>query len=302
MLPLLLLILFSCVKTEQPAHTRSIYYWNTTFNIDSVKRDFLDSHRIERIYVRYFDVVPDAGNGFPKPNATIRFDSIPPDLDREIVPVVFILPGALDCDVDSLGNLILSRVKQMSATHGMGPVNELQIDCDWTTSTRHRFFEFMRRLKSRAEANGVTLSVTIRLHQLASTPPPAHKGVLMVYNTGDMRSLEKEKPILDHDDVLPYLKHLKSYPLPLASAYPIYRWELLFRNGEFVDIIHHLDEIPIMPSDSIVVRQPEISDILTCRRAIESVRRECANEIILFDLNNYNINRYDNESFESLYN
>ena len=42
----------------------------------------------------------------------------------------------------------------------------------------------------------------------------------MVYNTGDMRDIGKEKPILDPDDVMPYLKYIKDYPLPSYQLIP----------------------------------------------------------------------------------
>lgn len=298
----LLLLITACGNKERGEAVRSVYYWNTAFSIDSVKANFMKSHKIERIYVRYFDVVQSESGGFPVPNATIRIDSVPEGLAQEIVPVVFVLPDALDCDLRKLGEKVLTRVKQMSETHSMGKVREIQIDCDWTVSTRQRFFDFMQSLKERTAEEGIILSSTIRLHQLATAPPPADKGVLMVYNTGDMRRIDKEKPILDPKDVLPYLKHLKDYPLPLATAYPIYRWELLFRNGRFVDIVHDRSELPILQSDTIVVRQPSLNDIIACRRAIEKLRPECADEIILFDLNNYNIKRYGYKDFENIYN
>lgn len=278
-----------------------MYYWNTTFELDSLKRDFLARHRVTKLYVRYFDVVADEEAGESHPNATIRFDSVEYHLPQEVVPVVFVLPDALTDDNGQLASKILSRVKQMSETHGLGPVKEVQIDCDWTRSTRNRFFNLMSHLKELTSPEGITLSSTIRLHQLAGPPPPADRGVLMVYNTGDFRSLSTHKPILDTDDVEPYLKYLAGFDLPLATAYPIYRWELLFRNGKFVDIIHQPGDLPVMTSDSIVVRQPLIADILATKNAIEAVRPECRNEILLFDLNNYNLQRYDSQEFEDIF-
>lgn len=295
-----LLSLLSCSEGETVTERRSVYYWNTTFRIDSIKRDFLLRHHIDRIYVRYFDVVAGA-DGEPMPNATIRFDGAHDSLEWEVVPVVFILPEALDCRRDHLAEKILDRVKQMSETHAMGPVEELQIDCDWTASTRSQFYEFMDCLKKLTSEQGITLSSTIRLHQLSADPPPSDRGVLMVYNTGDLRDIDKEKPILDPEDVEPYLKHLKSYRLPLSTAYPIYRWDLLFRNGRFVDIVHDSDDVPVLPSDSLVVREPSAADILISRSVIEKIRPECGKEIILFDLNNFNINRYDEATIESFY-
>lgn len=301
LLALTFLLSLSCSRQPQRgAQTRAIYYWNTTFDIDSVKLRFLGEHHITKLYVRYFDVVPTDGG--PMPNATIRFSGNQADHGREIIPVVFILPAALDCDRGRLAAMILERVRQMNATHDIAPPAELQIDCDWTASTRSAFYDFMAKLHQLTDADGIALSVTVRLHQLAQNPPPADRGVLMVYNTGDMRQLDKEKPILDPVDVAPYIRNLKNYPLPLASAYPIYRWELLFRNGRFVDILHSDGELPVLQSDSIVARQPSADDILAARQLVEQQRPECADEIILFDLNGYNIDRYDSATFEKFYN
>ncbi len=288
--------------SEHSEPRRSVYYWNTVFNIDSMKLDFIARHGISKMYVRYFDVVPGKAGGEARPNATIRFDSIPPLRNIEIVPTVFILPTALAGDPGTLARKILRRVKQMNETHGLGPVRELQIDCDWTTSTRQPFFRFMELLKKDANAEGIALSSTIRLHQLAAPPPPADRGVLMVYNTGDLRDFDKRYPILDPEDVLPYLKHLDGFDLPLASAYPIYRWDIVFRDKKFIDIQHYPGEMPVLPSDTIVARETPPEHILGCRREIEKRRPDCASEIILFDLNNFNIQRYDSETFEKFYN
>lgn len=279
---------------------RSVYYWNTVFSLDSAKLDFLEKHRIEKIYLRYFDVVA-TDTGFPKPNATVAIGDSLSKPAQEIVPVVFVLPEALKCDRKRLAQSIFRRVMQMSETHRLGPVREIQIDCDWTTSTRALFFDLMRELKKLTSERGIKLSSTIRLHQLAQSPPDADRGVLMVYNTGDLRDLAKEKPILDPADVAPYIKHLDDFELPLATAYPIYRWELLFRGGKFVDILHEAGELPILSSDTIVERAVAFNDIIASKRAIETRRPDCASEIILFDLNLFNIKRYDSQQIEDLY-
>jgi len=56
---LLLLLTMACGRRKEGERVRAVYYWNTAFRIDSLKRDFLDRHQIGKIYVRYFDVVPD---------------------------------------------------------------------------------------------------------------------------------------------------------------------------------------------------------------------------------------------------
>ena len=292
----LLLLLFTACKEQQ--HSRGMYYWSTTFQLDSTKKSFLKEHQINRLYLRYFDVVVD-DNGEPMPNATIRFrDSIPQGL--EIIPTVFIVNDCMKQDVSGLAEKMLRRILQMNETHHIGKVQEIQIDCDWTGSTRKTFFSFMEQLRALAKEKGIRLSSTIRLHQLSQIPPPADKGVLMMYNTGDFTQLSCEHPILDMRDVRPFLPALRRYKLPLSTAYPLYRWRIVFRNGRYVGILHTDDELPVLPGDSIVIRQPELQEILEAKKAVSQQNAHANDEVILFDLNQTNITRFKHTDYEEI--
>ena len=292
----LLLLLFTACKEQQ--HFRGMYYWSTTFQLDSTKKSFLKEHQINRLYLRYFDVVVD-DNGEPMPNATIRFrDSIPQGL--EIIPTVFIVNDCMKQDVSGLAEKMLRRILQMNETHHVGKVHEIQIDCDWTGSTRKTFFSFMEQLRALAKEKGIHLSSTIRLHQLSQTPPPADRGVLMMYNTGDFTQLNCEHPILDMRDVRPFLPALRRYKLPLSTAYPLYRWRIVFRNGRYVGILHTDDELPVLPGDSIVIRQPELQEILEAKKAVSQQNAHANDEVILFDLNQTNITRFKHTDYEEI--
>ena len=57
----------SCSQGKAEKNLRSAYYWSTTWQLDSNKMNFIQKHHINRIYVRYFDVVKDAdGEIMPK--------------------------------------------------------------------------------------------------------------------------------------------------------------------------------------------------------------------------------------------
>lgn len=297
---LLLLLITSCADKTPEGNTRAMYYWNTKFNIDEQKKKFMDDHNVERLYVRFFDLVEDE-SGKPMPNATIRINGVLV-FKQEIIPTVYVHNDCMRKRHDGLAKKLLKRLLQMSETHHYPYVNEIQIDCDWTQSTRENFFAFLEELHTLTQQEGIRLSATIRLHQLSQPVPPVDYGVLMVYNTGDLRKIEVEKPILDINDVKPYLGHLKKYDLPLSAAFPIYKWDLVFSNGKFVDIQHEEGEIPMLETDTIVTREPTLQDILECKKAVTKVRPEITNEIILFDLNNYNINRYKPADYEKIFN
>ncbi len=291
----------SCSKPKQmPTTMRSVYYWSTTLNMDSVKTAFMRNYDISRMYIRYFDVVADQ-SGRAVPNATLKFATdVPQGID--IVPTVFVMPECLRQDRSRLASLIVKRVVQMNETNDVYNVKEIQIDCDWTQSTRQLYAEFMQAMMRECHSRHLKLSSTIRLHQLAQTPPPADRGVLMMYNTGDATDIRCHKPILDMHDAAPYLPRLNDYKLKLSTAYPIFTWRILFRGGRFVGFIHNDGEYPILPSDSIALRQPSAADIIEAVNVIGSRRPDANNEIILFDLNNHNINRLKHKDYEKILN
>lgn len=291
----------SCSKPKpMPTTMRSVYYWSTTLNMDSVKTAFMRNYDISRMYIRYFDVVADQ-SGRAVPNATLKFATdVPQGID--IVPTVFVMPECLRQDRSRLASLIVKRVVQMNETNDVYNVKEIQIDCDWTQSTRQLYAEFMQAMMRECHSRHLKLSSTIRLHQLAQTPPPADRGVLMMYNTGDATDIRCHKPIFDMHDAAPYLPRLNDYKLKLSTAYPIFTWRILFRGGRFVGFIHNDGEYPILPSYSIALRQPSAADIIEAVNVIGSRRPDANNEIILFDLNNHNINRLKHKDYEKILN
>ena len=266
----------------------AVYYWRTDLRLDSTERAFLKQYNINKVYCRYFDVVMNEGE--PKPNATITFsDSLPKGV--EIIPTIYITEDCMHERHEGLAEKIVSRIIQMNETNGISGVKEIQIDCDYTSKSRNIYYQFLEEVK---QAWGGTLSTTIRLHQLSMAIPPADYGVLMVYNTGDPRKwkerrstdgrlLEEGKnPVLDYRDVFPYLSKLDDYPLPLATAYPVYQW---IRNIEGVRVEHTV----------------EAAEILKVKQALEKERKDLKNAIITYHLDKENINRYKPKTYEEIY-
>lgn len=295
------LSLSSChSRSGRGTAVRSVYYWSTTFDMDSVKTAFLKRHGVSRMYVRFFDVVAEDG-GRSVPNATLRFATGMPD-SVDVVPVVFVMPECVVGNRAALARLIVKRVRQMCLTNGIRRFGEIQIDCDWTVSTRRHYFDFMRYMLAECHRNGLSLSATIRLHQLAQTPPPADRGVLMMYNTGDVADSHCRKPILDMKDAAPYLGYLHDYRLPLATAYPVFSWRVLWRGGRFVGIVHYDGEYPVLSGDSLAVHSPSANDIVEAATAVGRRRHDANSEVILFDLSNKNINRIKPKDYEKIFN
>lgn len=232
------------------------YYWRTTLTLSQREAEWMASEGIGRVYLRLFDVV--MHDGTAQPNATLQFpaDTMAMDSPRdvpgvysvlpdstEVVPTVFIMNDVMrsaSTRPDSLAQRVGRRIVQMSRTRRFA-FSEVQMDCDWTQSTREAYFDFLRHLRQ-ALPEGVRLSATIRLHQLSQPAPPVDCGVLMVYNTGNYRDATTDhNPILDLRDVQPYMRHLRSYSLPLTAAYPNFGWQLLFAGQDFQGILYGVD-------------------------------------------------------------
>jgi hypothetical protein len=223
----------------------AVYYWKTTFRLSDQEREFLKSHQVKRMYLRYFDVYKDQDiyeRIIPVPEATVQFiDSVPNDL--EIVPTVFITNSLFkDCDMMEYAERLTNRIMLMSQGNNIKNVREVQLDCDWTQTTENEYFNFLKKVGAMLEKDSITLSVTIRLHQLRTKVPPVKKGVLMCYNSGAVHNPQTDNSILSANDVALYAKSIQTYDLPLDVAYPAFSWVVWFHNDNFKALLRDLSE------------------------------------------------------------
>ena len=282
---LLILLMTGCGKQKSQdlslEQCNSVYYWRTDLRLDSTEKAFLRKYDIKKLYCRYFDVVMKDGAAEPTPNATLTFSDTLPD-NIEIIPTIYITEDCMHKSYKDLAKKIVNRVLQMNETNDINNVREIQIDCDFTSRSRKTYYHFLEEVESQLSTLHYQFSTTIRLHQLSMPAPPADYGVLMVYNTGDPRKWEERNPILDYRDVYPYLSRLDKYPLPLATAYPVYQW---IRNIQNVRVEHTV----------------EAAEILKVKHALEKERGNLSRSIITYHLDKDNINRYKPETYEEIY-
>jgi hypothetical protein len=254
----------------------AVYYWRTDLRLDSTERAFLRTYDIKKVYCRYFDVV--MRDGEPMPNATLTFSDTLPD-GIELVPTVYITEDCMHEPHTGLARKLVERIRQMNETNDIDGVREIQIDCDYTSKSRKRYYAFLEEVGRLWNAR---LSTTIRLHQLSMPAPPVDYGALMVYNTGDPRKSEERNPILDYRDVAPYLNRLDSYPLPLATAYPVFRWLRIVYGVRYEYTV-------------------EAEEILKVKHAMEKERGDLSHSIITYHLDKDNIDRYKPDTYEEIY-
>ena len=268
-------------QDESLEQCNSVYYWRTDLRLDSTERAFLSQYNINKVYCRYFDVVMNDDATEPSPNATISFsDTLPAGI--EIIPTIYITEDCMHKPHKDLAKKIVDRILQMNETNDISNVREIQIDCDYTSKSRQTYYKFLEEVRHQLSSKKYQLSTTIRLHQLSMPAPPADYGVLMVYNTGNPLKWQERNPILDYRDVYPYLSRLNDYPLPLATAYPVYQW---IRNIQNVRVEHTV----------------EAEEILKVKHAMEKERPGLSRSIITYHLETDNINRYKPETYEEIY-
>ena len=301
----------------------SVYFWRTWYSPNDYEKRFLADNDIQTMYIRFFDVEPNLDWNAQekcKPVATIMFPDDEPLSNFNIVPVVFITPDAIK-EYASFTDPLAHRIYAMCVKNNI-EIKEVQFDCDWTTSTREAYFHFLedvRKVLKTYFGKDIALSSTIRLHQLAQTPPAVDYGVLMCYNTGDFKDFNTRNAILDSKDVQPYVKYLKDYALPLKLALPVYSWDVEFNgNKSFVRLnrsypnhdISNLKslgngmyEIPgDVPENAVkYIRHEEVSaeTILDVKSLVEKEYGEMP--IVLYHLDSVQLSKYNNDEIEAFF-
>lgn len=233
-------------SADGPPPQRAFYYWRTTFRLAPAERRALAELGVSRLYVRAFDVEWSAAEAGP----TMLGKLAPADGERapagiEVVPVVFlrdeVLRRSKPADLAALAREAWAEVQRRMALLGAAP-HELQLDCDWTDTTRDAFFALLDRLRAEAK---LPLSATIRLHQVKyrerTGVPPVGRGMLMFYNMGRFSADPEARAIFDPEVAARYLARVADYPLPLDVALPIWSWTVHLRDDRVVGLLQSTD-------------------------------------------------------------
>ena len=238
---LFLAILLSCGQ-KKPQLETAFYHWKTHFEPSMAEKKALDSLKIQKLYVHFFDIDWDETRKMPIPLAEIQWkDSLFPV--KKIVPTVFITNRTFEqldeAEITDLAHKIALKIQFQVQKIALS-ASEIQIDCDWTEGTRAIYFALLSAVKK--EFPQTPISATIRLHQLKyfrrTGVPPVDRGMLMCYNLGDVRKAETENSILALEDLKKYVLPPVKYPLPLDIALPIFEWGVVRRNEKTVHLLN----------------------------------------------------------------
>ena len=316
---------FGCNKS---AKSVSFYYWRTNFRLDSVERQTLTANHVRALYTRYFDIDFPTADSAPGPIAITSFDSS--SLSISIIPVVYIRNRVFEkLSLQASGGLsekVFSLINGISKSIGQTP-KLVQFDCDWTESTREKYFLFLKQYKAIATQS---TEATIRLHQvkypIQTGIPPVDYGALMFYNMGDIDA-GNNNSIYDKSIAEKYSPYIKSYPLTLDIALPIFAWGLQIREGKVIKLLnkmnflHFENDSNFMASgkgrytarqacfhggyyfqdkDEVKTEHVPEQDLLEIVTQVNRYSNHRIRDIIFYDLDKENINLYEAGIFKKI--
>lgn len=232
----------ACSDSNSRTITPAFYHWKTNLSIDSTAILSLDALKVEKLYVKFFDIDWNSSAGEAIPKAILIANDF--DLKKEIIPTIYITNRTfLKSDENAqkvLAQRTAQKIKSISKKYGISSPKEIQFDCDWSGKTREAFFDFIKIFRKEIEVP-IQISSTIRLHQVKyfekAGVPPVDRGMLMFYNMSDLDDWETENSILDLAEAEKYFQNFDRYPLTLDVALPAYSWAVLFRNGKLIKLI-----------------------------------------------------------------
>ncbi|MCS7036479.1 MAG: hypothetical protein RMJ33_04095 [Saprospiraceae bacterium] len=272
------LLLLSCYEPREGTHPLAFFHWKNRLALSPAEVALLDSLDCQTLYVKFLDVAREAG-GPIRPYALLQVADTTGLSGRDVVPCVFLTNSVFydlsDAETEALARKVALALADIGQQFPQPAFSEVQLDCDWTDRTRQVFFLFLKKLKPLLPPQ-TRLSATIRLHQYKfpnrTGVPPVERGLLMLYNTGDIQNPDEENSIFSLDAALRYLEGTPAhYPLPLDVALPAFGWTLVYRDGRLWKIGPEGYKPP--PYDGEQGVRTEVADTALLRQAAQAAAR-----------------------------
>lgn len=251
LIPVIVFSIFSCSPKKQTRTLeRAFYYWKSVLNISDFEQRQLDALQVNTLYIKFFDVDWDATTQQPVPVAKLQTRGFKLPVKAAVIPTIFITNECIKKmeagQAGPLADNIYKLVQDIISVNGFNTIKEIQIDCDWTASTKDTYFLLLEKINALWKNAAIPVSATIRLHQIKfmskTGVPPVKKGLLMCYNMGNLKNPATDNSILETAELEKYTGQLSAYPLPLDVAFPLFSWKVLFRNNVYNGLIEGLPD------------------------------------------------------------
>ena len=332
---LLFNLFFSCQKQSKVEQVeRSFYVWGSS-NFDQSVKDKLNKQKIKKLYLKYFEVTYSETMGnFPQDKLNIYSNDFQNIDSLQIVPTIYIKNEIFsfnkEKDLDALADNIVFLISKFNKDklENKTIANEIQIDCDWTKTTREKYFYLLKKIKQLSKKE---ISCTLRLYPYKYPDvmgvPPVDKATLMCYNLIKPLTNKDQNSILDIKELALYLDKKRDYPIHLDIALPVFNWTQLYQNNQFAGL-KQIEKSQIETFAKVVkpmwyevqkdttidwseyyrvgdqIKYEEVSKV-TLQQAIQLIKRNIQLDkkttITLFSLDNGTFNKYKDEEISSFY-
>jgi hypothetical protein len=239
-------ILLSCTHKE-PVR-KALYIWNSDLHLSQIETNELQKQDIKKLYIHMFDVVWNKQTQSVTPTAKVSCNTLFPNTFT-IIPTIYITVESLQkttlLNIPNLAHKIFTECSTLCKINNL-QFSEIQIDCDWTPSTKRSFFLLLQTLSDTLHATNKNLSATIRLHQIKyykkTGIPPVDRGMLMFYNMGTITCNSEKNSIYNKEDAQKYTDFIRNYPLELDIALPLFSWGVVCNNNHVKLLVNTIDD------------------------------------------------------------
>ncbi len=323
-------VLFGC-KPPKKHHAPAFYYWKNTYVLSDLEKITLSHLKVEKLYVRLFDVVWNEAAKAPFPEGLLKAEDA---LSRfQIVPVIYINNEVFEkIDLEQseqLAFLVNKQINEMATNRNFG-FQAIQINCLWKPTTQANYFAFLDRLKRINKR--LQLSVTLSIDHIHQSDeygiPPTDAGTLLFYKTNELDENFNRNAIFNPEELKKKSSSIHTYPLQLSVALPLFSWAVLSRDGQaqkllprrrlgdfsdpnyftidscfvYVKTTGVYKGIQFQQGDSIKVESVQPEECIEAATILKDHAPDKGyEEIIFFDLDEHNIDHFDHDKITDIY-
>ncbi len=225
----------------------AFYFWeNNRVSLSPFEISELKEMKTTKLYVKFFEVEKNEIHGIiPSAKSELKLNKQKIQ-SIEIIPTVYIrnsvFKNTSKSGLTELAENIYSLINKSYTENfqfSKNSLKEIQIDCDWTESTKEKYFYFLRKL---VNLSTTQISATLRLYAYKFPDKmgvlPVDRAMLMCYNLLSPAEAGNRNSILELEELQKYLVRAKKYPIPLDVALPIYSAIHIYQHNKFRGMLY----------------------------------------------------------------
>jgi hypothetical protein len=309
---------------------RAFYYWqNQPYFLSDNESQTIKTLNVNKLYIKFFEVDKNDIQGifpFAKNELNLsRYDSLESKI--EVVPTIYIRNEVFKQtsrkEINQLAeNLLFLIEKKFKKQFEENPIpKEIQMDCDWTESTKDNYMLFLNILKQKmlkkSFFKNISTSATLRLYAYKFPDKmgvlPVDRAMLMCYNLIPPFEAGDRNSILNLNELNKYLVGADTYQVYQNNSFAgiIYNEDSTFMSKtKKLNNTWYLSKIDTVINDIFLRKGDKLkiekTTFKTLNRAIKSIIEHVKLDenptISFFHLDDYELTNFSHEELDSCYN